>query len=413
MMRSCLIVALGALVFGCSDEAPSLEPVERVAIGAVLLEVDVEGEVRAAQATSLNVPGRQWTRRQPIWLMPDGEPVQAGDVIARFSPEQSELELSQTLIDLQRNLIARAGKQAELGGVQGRVSIDLADVAVRIGIARRYAGADFGMLARNEILDAIDDERFLGVRQDVLEWQRDNANDRGSTELGVLDAQRGTYERNAELRRANLNALELRAPHAGILMLTPNWTGEKPRVGITMMAGEVLGSLPNMNAMEIELYLPQAESQGLASGQKLRAYRVGRPGEAIDTTLKWVSGSAQTRHRENPVRYITARAAVPDGVVRSLRLVPGQRVQGRVEVLSATGISVPNIAIVDRDGGNVVYVRNGDVFESRRIELGARGNARSEVREGLHEGDLVLLTPHVMTARPATKRVTTQAERAE
>lgn len=403
MSRLLVVVVLGALAIGCSDEQPAVEPVERVVTGPVTLEVDVEGEVRAAQATSLNVPGRQWTRRQPIWLTADGEPVKAGDVIARFSPEQSELELSQTLIDLQRNLISRAGKQAELGGVQGRVSIDLADVAVRIGIARRYADADFGMLARNEILDAIDDERFLGVRQDVLEWQRDNATDRGATELGVLDAQRTTYERNAELRRANLNALELRAPHAGILMLTPNWTGEKPRVGITMMAGEVLGSLPNMNAMEIELYLPQAESQGLASGQKLRAYRVGRPGDVIDTTLKWVSGSAQTRNRDNPVRYITARAAVPGVVVRDLRLVPGQRVQGRVEVLSATGISVPNIAIVDRDGANLVYVRNGAEFEPRKIELGARGNARSEVREGLKEGDLVWLTPRVVTKRDSAQ----------
>jgi hypothetical protein len=407
VIRALLIVALGAVAIGCTAEAPSIEPVERITSGPVVLEVEVEGEVRAAQATSLNVPGRQWTRRQPIWLMPDGEPVKAGDVIARFSPEQSELELSQTLIDLQRNLIARAGKQAELGGVQGRVSIDLADVAVRIGIARRYAGADFGMLARNEILDAIDDERFLGFRQDVLEWQRDNANDRGATELGVLDAQRSTYERNAELRRANLNALELRAPHAGILMLMPNWTGEKPRVGITMMAGEVLGSLPNMGAMEIELHLPQAESQGLASGQKLHAYRVGRPDDLIDTTLKWVSGSAQTRNRENPVRYITARAAVPDEVARNLRLVPGQRVHGRIEVLRATGISVPNVAIVDRDGGNVVYVRNGGEFELRKVELGARGNARSQVRTGLKQGDLVWLTPR------ATRRATTQRDRAE
>jgi hypothetical protein len=88
--------------------------------------------------------------------------------------------------------------------------------------------------------------------------------------------------------------------------------------------------------------------------------------------------------------------------------VPGQRVQGRIEVLGATGISVPNIAIVDRDGGNAVYVRNGAEFEPRKIEVGARGNARSEVRQGLNEGDLVWLTP-----RAARKQATTQRDRAE
>ena len=396
------LIALLALVAGCAEETQRAEPVERVSAGPVYLEVEVEGEVRAAKATSLNVPGRQWTRRQPIWLLADGEPVEAGEVIAKFSPEQSELELSQTLIDLQRNVIARAGKHAELGGVQGRVSIDLADVAVRLGIARRYAGADFGMLARNEILDALDDEKFLSVREDVLEWQRDNANDRGATEMAVLDAQRSTYERNAQLRRANLDALELRAPHAGILMLTPNWTGEKPRVGITMMAGEVLGSLPDMSAMEVELYLPQAESQGLATGQRLQIYRVGRPQQVIDTQLKWVSASAQTRSRENPVRFITARADVPREVARELRLVPGQRMQGRVQILAAErGITVPNVAVTDRNGSSIVFVREEAGFKEREIELGARGNARSEVRSGLHEGELLRLIPPRVDERSA------------
>ena len=382
------------MLSACGEEAHIDDPVERVVAGPVTLAVEVDGEVRAVQSTPLVVPGRQWTRRQTIWLLPDGEPVQAGAVIARFSPEQSELELSQTLIDLQRNVIARAGKQAELTGVESRVDIDLADVAVRIGIARRYAGADFGMLARNEILDAIDDERFLGIRQNVLEWQRGNASERGATELGVLDAQRATHARNAELRRENLNALELRAPHAGVLLLAQDWTGGKPRVGTNLMAGQVLGSIPNIAALEIELKLPQAESQGLAIGQRLFVHPVGRPDQVIETRLNFISGSAQARSRDNAARYISARAALPEDAARRWRLVPGQRVQGRIEILAIDhGLSVPNVAILDEGGGNIVHVRTLTGFEPKQVELGARGSARSQILSGLDEGDSVRLTP--------------------
>jgi hypothetical protein len=44
-------------------------------------------------------------------------------------------------------------------------------------------------------------------------------------------------------------------------------------------------------------------------------------------------------------------------------------------------------------GRTFVDVRNGDRIERREVTLGARGPARSEVLEGLADGDEVVLTP--------------------
>jgi hypothetical protein len=382
------------LLVGCDESATQIEPLEQVVHGPVTLTINVTGEVQAVEATPINVPGERFSQRRALWLLPDGEPVKAGDVIARFSPDQSELDFAQAAIDLQRNLIAHASKRAELVGVQNKVATDLADVAIRMTIAERYADADVGMFARNEILDAIDDEQFLDIKQTILEWQRDNAADRGVTEIAVLDAQRTTYERNAQRSRTTLDAMELRAPHAGMLVLTPNWIGEKPRVGATLMAGEKLASIPNLETLEVMIEMPQAESQGLAAGQPLRVHPLGRPDQAIETTISWISGSAQPRNNENPARYLTARARIPSETAERLRLVPGQRMEGRVEVLAIEeGISVPNTAIVDAGGRHVVYVRDGDAFVVREVELGVRSSSRSQVRSGLRAGDLVRLIP--------------------
>lgn len=72
---------------------------------------------------------------------------------------------------------------------QRPVSIDLVDVATRLAIARRYADLDLASyFSRNEVLDALEDQQFLGEKREVLEWKRQQSRQRGDTELAVFDA---------------------------------------------------------------------------------------------------------------------------------------------------------------------------------------------------------------------------------
>src|SRR3546814_5197513 len=100
-------------------------------------------------------------------MLPEGSRVKKGELIARFSSDESEQDLAQALVDLQRNALARAAKDNELAIAQGRVGVDMAQVATQLGIARRYAGADLSTLARNDVLDAIEDVHYLEARQDT------------------------------------------------------------------------------------------------------------------------------------------------------------------------------------------------------------------------------------------------------
>src|SRR3546814_9328375 len=72
---------------------------------------------------------------------------------------------------------------------------------------------------------------LLEARQDTLQWQRDQADVRGGAEQALLDAQRATFALDAKARREDLDALELRAPNDGVLMLAANWSGVKPATG--------------------------------------------------------------------------------------------------------------------------------------------------------------------------------------
>lgn len=171
-LRCAALLGVGMLVAACgSDEMPVAS--ETVAQGPLTISVRGEGELRSAKPTPLNVPGKNWAQRQVEWMLPEGSLVKKGDVLARFVSPEGEQQLAQAMIDLQRNALARAAKESGLESAQGRVEVDLSRVAVQLGIAQRYAGADLSTVARNQVLDAIEDREYLQVRQGVLQWQRD------------------------------------------------------------------------------------------------------------------------------------------------------------------------------------------------------------------------------------------------
>lgn len=386
------LLGLACALAACGKSGPPVAT-ETIAPGALRIAVRGEGELRSAKPTPLMVPGQNWSARQVEWMLPEGSLVKKGDLLARFVSPDGEQQLGQAMIDLQRNALARIAKEGDLASALGRVEVDLSQVAVQLGIAQRYAEADLSTVARNQVLDAIEDKEYLQVRQGTLQWQRDQSGVRGEAEMAVLDAQRATFDINAKTRKADLDALELRAPNDGVLMLSANWSGDKPMVGANLRAGFEFGNLPDTGAMEVEIDLPQIEAQGVQVGDAVVLYPLGRPDQRIESKLSWVASAAKVRNRESPVKYLSMRAPVPVAAVERHRLLPGQRFEATVVLLDAKdAIAVPNVAIEQRDGRHWVRLRQGGGYVAREVKLGVRGTARSQVLSGLKPGDQVRLS---------------------
>lgn len=386
-----LLAALVALT-ACGD-APDATPALEVLQPAPLdLWIEASGELKAAKATKLVVPGQNWAQRQLVWMVADGSPVKAGEVVARFGAEQTQLELDKALLNLERNALSQASKRAELEIGAGRLDVDIAQVQSQLAIASRYAQADFAAIARNVVLDAVADERYLGEKREVLDWRKDQSAARGGAELQVLSAQRDTVAMGVRTREADLGALELRAPHDGVFVLATNWGGEKPQIGAQMWASNDLATLPDSRSLEVELSLPQIEAQVLAVGQNVLLHPAGRPEEAFEAPISWLASAPRATSRNSPIKYLAFKVAVPTDVGARHAWVPGQAFQARVQLKSAdAALSVPNLAVRSEGGQTSVRVWvDGDV-QSRPVTLGVRGPARSEVLDGLAAGDAVVL----------------------
>lgn len=390
-MKRCgwlLLLLLG----GCSHPPTDRTVLEQAHTGPLEFSVQGEGELHSTKPTPLLVPGKQWSSRQLNWMLADGSVVKKGELVARFSADQSKQDLLEAQIDLQRNALARTGKQAELADKNGQLDVDLIQVAAQHAIAARYATATLDAMARNDILDAVQDVHYLETRQRILQWREDQSASRGKAELAVLDAQRNSFDTLATQKQADLDALELRAPHAGVLVLERDWSDQVPHVGGSLYGGNTFASLPDLDALEVQLSVPQSEAQGIRVGDVVQLHRWGIPAQTVKSTISWIASAAQPRSRDNPVKYLALKATVPAEVARRHGWIPGQRFAGKIILLQAAqGYSVPNMALSHDGGQSSVQVLVGDDVVVRPVKLGVRGATRTQVLAGLHGGERILL----------------------
>ena len=395
------------LVSGCARTDEAALVLERVELVPARLVVHGQGTLNSTKPTALVVPGQSWSPRQLSWLLPDGSWVKSGDVVARFSAEQSKMNLATAMVDLQRNALARQAKETELDDTQGKLTVDIDQVIGLRGIAHRYANINLLEVAvsRNKILDAVQDEHFLGVKQDTLDWRKGQSSTRGKAELALIEAQHTTNDVLAKQNREDLAALEVRAPNEGIFVLQPNWAGEKPKLGTSMWAGFTFATLPDIASMEVEIWLPQVEAHDVREGMAVDLAPLGAPDQTIRTTISWVAAAAAVRNRDTPVKYLSMKATVPADIVSKQHWVPGQAFRATIVLLDLDkALTVPNIALATSGDVTSITVRDGKHLEKRTLRLGVHGPSRTQVLDGIKPGETIVIdgagAPPDKTAEP-------------
>jgi len=401
-VKALILLLVCACLAACRSGAAPERVIEVMHAGPIAFQMRAQGQLRATKATPLQVPGTRWARRRLVWMIADGSQVKSGQVVAKFLALDSSLDLEKALLELQRNTLARATKKNDLDIGVGRIAVDLAQTDAQLGIAQRFAQAEMEALARNVILDAIEDRTFLGEKRAVLGWRQSQSRQRGAAELQVLAAQRATFEGKASRQRDDLAALTLVAPHDGVLVLESDWSGTKPQLGADLWAGNALASLPDSSALEVELQVPQAEAQGLVeAGQPVRMWPLGRPDQAVDSVLSWVASAAQVRNRESPVKYLAMKAPVTQAMAHAYGWVPGQAFEAEIVLARADkAFSVSNLSLDGDNGTASVNLLEGTTIVRRDVVLGRRGVARTEVSSGINEGDRVIVAMPPLDGSP-------------
>lgn len=391
-----MIMALSLLVVltACgSEQANQVEAVEIVALRDWQEELAVDGVINAAASTQLNVPGTDWDFRNLVTMVENGSMVTQGQVLAQFESVEAKVNLAQAEIDLARIALSDLGIQAIAEQGRAELSSDMAKVSAELSLSKRYTDMDLQIFAKNRILDTLADIVYLQQKQDYLKWRHSQIEARIHADRAVMQSHKERVTLTIAQQNKSLSALVLRAPHQGIFFLKARADGSLPQVGSKLWAGEEFGSLPDIEQQVARFSIAENTAFGLKEGLPIKV-RLSGTNTELPLKLTKLGRTASTKSSETPVKYSDFEASIGQELVRQYDLKPGQAMTGRVILLSQHKVlTVPNVAIVQEGKDNYVYLLEKSKMHKTKIELGLRGQIRSEVKSGLHIGAKLVLVP--------------------
>jgi RND family efflux transporter MFP subunit len=334
------------------------------------------------------------------WMIDDGSPVKAGDVVLRLDPSQTVKLLADGRAE--RATSDRRGEKdrAESGALVTNLGRDAEQARRERTTAETFQSRDPELFSRHEIIEA-DIDVSLATRKErhaVGSKAEREALARTGRELIALDARRAQLKIDKAERE--LAALELKAPHDGIVVLKRNWRGELPQVGQVVWSTQTLAEIPDLGQLEAEVWVLEADAGGLAPGRPASVSLEGEAGAPVPGKVKSVDALARPRLRNVPIQYFGAVLSLD--ATDPARMKPGQRVAATIDLGGEErALVVPRQALFERDGKTVVYRREKGGFTPVPVTLGASALGRVAVASGLGDGDVVALVDPEAGPAPA------------
>lgn len=396
MKKGTLLLSLVAvLTFGCGRDEEEIATF-KVSSADFTRRVTAEGTLKAVKATPVTAPHNATAPMKVAWIAPDGTLLRKGDVIVRFDAtdfenllltgredrttannkmSKSSVEYSATKTNLRRD--ARLA-QSDLESAK-RFKFDDAEVFSRY--ARIEAEVDTD-LASHKKQHA---EQVLGIRDGLSKVERDL--------ISIEDRKAGLKITQAE---QGLMALQVIAPHDGILVLQRGWRGDLPRVGDTMWRGQPIGEIPELQSMNAEVFVLEADAAGLAVDEKATVTIESSPGQTFQGKVERVDKVARPRIPRQPVQYFGVTVKLNRTDARVMK--PGTRVRAILEVENqARAFAIPRQALFEKEGKKLVYRKKNDRFEPVSVTIGSSSAGRVVVTKGLLEGDEIALADPTKT----------------
>ncbi|WP_227698756.1 efflux RND transporter periplasmic adaptor subunit [Sphingomonas hengshuiensis] len=317
-------------------------------------------------------------------LVEDGATVAAGQPIALLS--NAELQLStlarQTEVEQQINNMRSqelALAQTRLANERALLEAGLALQKARRQFEREKPLAGRGFVTAKQFSDTSDDYAYRQRNYEALKRsQATDARLQGS-QLAQQQAAAQSMQSGLSIARANLDALQLRAPVAGQL------SGFSVQVGQSLQRGERVGQIdsPGRNKLIAgvdEFYLGRVQLQqraAIESGGRRYAARVTK-----------IYPQVQNGQFQIDFQFIGAEPAnIQRGQTLAARLTLGD---------PAPALLVPNGAFYNDTGGSWIFVvtPDGRSAVKRSVRMGRRNAEFVEVLEGLDIGEKVVTSPY-------------------
>jgi HlyD family secretion protein len=243
------------------------------------------------------------------------------------------------------------------------------------------------------------------VRLEQSQTTLERARSAMRSQLQSLDAAVDREKANVERARtliekaqARLTSMEKRAPREGLVVYaraTGQRAGEKVQVGMIPFEGQPLIYLPDVSTMVADIEVNEIDIGKVAVSGPVELRLEAYPGAVFPGRVLKIGSLARLKQSrpEQPsgikVFDVTVQIDATDP-----RLKPG--LTAAVDLIverQADALSIPLSAVVARGGDYLAFVAHRGTVEPRKLVLGPSNEQHVLVKDGLREGERVLLAP--------------------
>jgi HlyD family secretion protein len=335
-------------------EGPDAKPVSTANVEArdISFAINAAGEIGPADQVSVRPEINGKIDELPVDI---GDKVKKGQLLCRLDDTDLQTE-----------------KESQLSQIAGaRLQIEAATLAVQ------KTEREFN---RNKQLW----EAKL-VAQEIF----DNARTDYDVARNQLALAKNALERAEKLLKQvedKLAKTHIEAPFDCTVLTRPVSLGQTVSGSAGFNSGTEILSIANLNDMIITAHINQADVTRMKTGQPVDVQVESVPGLRLKGKVERIAPQAIIK---NGIKGFSARIGIKD---LDPRIRPGMTSILSIPVASVeNALSVPLSAVFTEKGERFVYVKEGDKFEKRTVQIGISDFSFAEVQHGLDEGDLVAL----------------------
>ena len=178
----------------------------------------------------------------------------------------------------------------------------------------------------------------------------------------------------------------IEAPFDCTVLTRPVSLGQTVSGAAGFNSGTEIMSIANLKDMIITAHINQADVTRMKNGQPVEVQVESVPGLKMKGEVERIAPQALIK---NGIKGFSARIGIKD---IDPRIRPGMTSILTIPVASVeNALSVPLSAVFTEKGERYVYVKGGDDFEQRPVQIGITDTSFAEVQQGLQDGDVVAL----------------------
>ena len=386
VIAAVLLLSVAAVAFALTRLRPAAPSVDSASLFSDTVK---RGDMlRAVHGTGTLVPEDiQWipalnTARVSKIILHPGAIVKPDSIILELSNPELERDTLDAEYQLKAAEAQYASVKAQMGSdilnqkaAAAAVRSEYEQAKIQHAVDEKMVAQQLGAAVTAQLSKVKEDQ--LAIRSQLEESRAKNAEDTAEAKIAAekshVDQQRALYN----LRRSQLDALHVRAGINGVLQLVPVEVGQSVAPGIN------LARVADPKRLKAEIKISETQANELTLGMK----------SIVDTRNGTVTGKVSRIDPSVQNGTVTVDVSIDGPLPNGAR--PDLSVDGTIEIENMKNILFVGRPAFGQPETTVgLFKLNSDGSEASRttVKLGRFSVSTVEIREGLREGDKVILS---------------------